>query len=67
MQVQVPELMKKYNSSPQYLASYWLGNDFPVLFPRGLHSQANVRQHETLAYKRASRSIRPLLASVSQR
>ena len=30
MQVQVPELMKKYNSSPQYPASYGLGNDFPV-------------------------------------
>ena len=30
MQVQVPELMKKYNSAPQYPASYGLGNDFPV-------------------------------------
>ena len=30
MQVQVPELMEKYNSAPQYLASYGLGNDFPV-------------------------------------
>ncbi len=30
MQVQVPELMKKYNSSPQYPASYGFGNDFPV-------------------------------------
>jgi hypothetical protein len=30
MQVPVPELMKKYNSSPQYPASYGFGNDFPV-------------------------------------
>ncbi len=30
MQLQVPELMKKYNSAPQYPASYGFGNDFPV-------------------------------------
>ena len=30
MQLQVPALIKKYNSSPQYPASYGLGNDFPV-------------------------------------
>ena len=30
LQTGVPELMKKYNGSPQYPASYGLGNDFPV-------------------------------------
>jgi WD40 repeat protein len=30
LQVQVPELMKKYNGSAQYPASYGSGNDFPV-------------------------------------
>lgn len=30
LQVQVPELMKKYNGTAQYPASYGLGNDFPV-------------------------------------
>lgn len=30
IQVQVPELMKKYSGTPQYPASYGLGNDFPV-------------------------------------
>jgi WD40 repeat protein len=30
LQVQVPELMKKYNGTPQYPSSYGLGNDFPV-------------------------------------
>ena len=30
MQVQVPELMKKYGGSAQYPASYGFGNDFPV-------------------------------------
>jgi len=28
--VQVPLLMKKYNGSAQYPASYGFGNDFPV-------------------------------------
>jgi uncharacterized caspase-like protein len=30
LQQTVPELMKKYNGSAQYPASYGLGNDFPV-------------------------------------
>ena len=30
LQVQVPELVKKYGSNNQYPASYGLGNDFPV-------------------------------------
>ncbi|MEP6612934.1 MAG: caspase family protein [Mucilaginibacter sp.] len=30
LQVQVPDLMKKYNGTPQYPSSYGLGNDFPV-------------------------------------
>jgi len=30
MQVQVPVLMKKYNGTAQYPASYGIGNDFPV-------------------------------------
>jgi len=30
LQVKVPELMKKYNGSDQYPASYGYGNDFPV-------------------------------------
>ena len=30
IQVQVPELMKKYSGTPQYPASYGFGNDFPV-------------------------------------
>jgi hypothetical protein len=30
IQEQVPELMKKYSGTPQYPASYGLGNDFPV-------------------------------------
>jgi WD40 repeat protein len=30
LQVQVPALMKKYNGSAQYPASYGFGNDFPV-------------------------------------
>ncbi|RZK38583.1 MAG: hypothetical protein EOO90_21755 [Pedobacter sp.] len=30
LQVKVPELMKKYNGSEQYPASYGYGNDFPV-------------------------------------
>ena len=30
LQVQVPDLMKKYNGTPQYPSSYGLGDDFPV-------------------------------------
>lgn len=30
LQVQVPDLMKKYNGTPQYPASYGFGSDFPV-------------------------------------
>ncbi|MBC7746062.1 MAG: hypothetical protein H7096_13275, partial [Flavobacterium sp.] len=30
LQVQVPELVKKYGSNNQYPASYGFGNDFPV-------------------------------------
>lgn len=30
LQVQVPDLMKKYSCTPQYPASYGLGDDFPV-------------------------------------
>ncbi len=30
LQAQVPELMKKYNGTPQYPSSYGYGNDFPV-------------------------------------
>ncbi len=30
LQLTVPELMKKYHGTPQYPASYGLGNDFPV-------------------------------------
>ncbi len=30
LQLQVPELMKKYNGTPQYPSSYGSGNDFPV-------------------------------------
>jgi len=30
LQIQVPELVKKYGSNNQYPASYGFGNDFPV-------------------------------------
>ncbi|OOQ61207.1 hypothetical protein BC343_22480 [Mucilaginibacter pedocola] len=30
LQVQVPDLMKKYNGAPQYPATYGYGSDFPV-------------------------------------
>jgi len=30
LQLQVPNLMKKYNGTPQYPSSYGFGNDFPV-------------------------------------
>ncbi|MEP6611099.1 MAG: hypothetical protein ABJA76_04425, partial [Mucilaginibacter sp.] len=30
LQTEVPDLMKKYNGTPQYPASYGFGSDFPV-------------------------------------
>ena len=41
----------------------WQNTGLTFPFRRGLHSLANVRRHETPAYKRAGTSILPLLKS----